>query len=87
MSLFKTFVTIMGIVMSLGYFPQAHKIWRNKSSATISIPSFIIFSVGTFTWFVYGLIIHDVPIILGFGLGVVGSWMILFLSVLYRKNI
>jgi len=86
MEIFKTFVTIMGIVMSLGYFPQAYKIWKNKSSATISIPSFIIFSIGTFTWFIYGIIIGDFPIITVFGLGVIGSWLILFLSIFYRNR-
>lgn len=86
MKIFQTFVTIMGVVMSLGYFPQAYKIWKNKSAATISIPSFIIFSIGTFTWFTYGIIIHDLPLIVSFVLGVVGSWTILWLSILYRNK-
>lgn len=76
----------MGTVMSLGYFPQAYKIWKNKSAKDISIPSFIIFSVGTLTWLVYGILIHDITIILGFVIGVVGSWSILFLSFLYKNK-
>lgn len=86
MKIFQIFVTIMGTVMSLGYFPQAYKIWKNKSAKDISIPSFIIFSVGTLTWLVYGILIHDITIILGFVIGVVGSWSILFLSFLYKNK-
>jgi len=86
MYIFKIFVTIMGIVMSLGYYPQAYKIWKNKSAADISIPAFIIFSLGTLTWFIYGITISDIPIIVSFILGVIGSWTVLFLSIKNKNN-
>jgi MtN3 and saliva related transmembrane protein len=76
----------MGTAMSLGYFPQAYKIWKNKSADNISIPTFIIFSAGTLTWLIYGILIRDMTIILGFVIGVIGSWSILALSFLYRKG-
>lgn len=85
MKLFELFVTGIGILMSLGYYPQAYKIWKHKSSENISIPTFTIFSFGTLTWFIYGISIRDLPIIFSFGLGVIGSWMILILSI-YFKN-
>lgn len=72
--------------MSLGYYPQAYKIWKTKSSKDISIPAFIIFSSGTLTWFVYGLVIKDFPIIVGFVLGVIGSLAILILSLKYKDK-
>jgi len=86
MKIFQMFVTVMGTVMSLGYFPQAYKIWKNKSSSDISLPTYIIFSIGTLTWLIYGILIHDFTIILGFVIGVVGSWSVLGLSILYRKK-
>lgn len=86
MKIFQTFVTVMGVVMSLGYFPQAYKIWKSKSASSISIPSFIIFSIGTFTWFTYGVVIHDLPLIFSFVFGVAGSWAILALAVIYRNK-
>ena len=87
MNLFKFFVTIMGVVMSLGYFPQAYKIWENESATSVSISTFIIFSIGTLTWLIYGLLIKDPVIILGFGIGVIGSWSVLILSIKYKNNI
>ena len=80
------FATIMGVIMSLGYFPQAYKVYKNKSSKDISILAFIIFSLGTLTWFIYGLVFRDIPIILGFVLGVIGSWLVLILSLIYKKK-
>ncbi len=78
--------TITGVLMSLGYYPQAWKIFREKSARDISIPSFLIFAIGTLSWLCYGIYLHDLTIILSFGLGVVGSWSILILSFIYRKS-
>lgn len=86
MELFKIFVTIMGVVMSLGYFPQAYKIWKSKSATSVSISTFIIFSIGTLTWLIYGLLIKDPVVILGFGIGVIGSWSVLILSIKYKRT-
>jgi MtN3 and saliva related transmembrane protein len=76
----------MGVVMSLGYFPQAYKIWRSKSSENISIPTFVIFAIGTLTWLIYGILIDDIIVILGFVIGVIGSWSVLSLSIFYNKK-
>lgn len=86
MELFKIFVTIMGVVMSLGYYPQAYKIWKNKTAVNVSIPSFFIFSLGTLTWLVYGVLLGDKPIILSFVLGVIGSWSVLILTLIYKDK-
>lgn len=85
-SIIQILATVMGIVMSLGYYPQAYKIWKSKSANDISIPSFVIFSVGTFTWFLYGVYNRDFTVASGFVLGVIGSWTILGLSIYYKKR-
>lgn len=82
----KIFATIMGIAMSLAYFPQAYKVYKNKSSKDISILAFVIFSLGTLTWLIYGIIFKETPIILGFVLGVIGSWLVLILSLIYKNK-
>jgi uncharacterized protein with PQ loop repeat len=86
MEYFKIFVTIMGVIMSLGYYPQAYKIWKNKSAVNISIPAFVIFSLGTLTWFIYGFIINDRVIMLSFVIGVIGAWAVLILSLIYKNK-
>lgn len=86
MQIFQTIVTIMGVVMSLGYYPQAYKIWKLKAAGEISVPAFIIFSLGTLTWFIYGIVLGDFPIIISFALGVVGAWLVLLLSLWYRRT-
>lgn len=77
---------IFGVVMSLGYYPQARRLWKSKSAENISIPSFTIFSIGTLTWFIYGLYLRDWVVALSFIIGVIGSWTVLILALSYRKN-
>ena len=79
--------TIVGIAMSLGYFPQAYKIYKSKSAENISLLTFSVFGLGTLLWTVYGFSIKDLTIILSFIPGVVGSWLILFLALRYKKQL
>lgn len=78
-------VSVAGFLLSLGYYPQAYRIWKKRSAEDISIPSYIVLIVGTNIYLAYGLYRHDVVLISGFLLGAIGSWLILFLTVYYRR--
>jgi uncharacterized protein with PQ loop repeat len=78
--------SIMGIIMSLGYYPQAYNILKNNSAKNVSKLSYTIFAVGTTTWLMYGILINNLTIILSFSLGVIGSWLVLILTLIYRKK-
>ena len=86
MKLFEVFVTAVGIIMSLGYFPQAYKIYKSKSARNVSFINYIILSIGTLTWLVYGILLKDVVIIISFVVGVIGSWLVLLLLLKYRNS-
>ncbi len=77
----------MGVVMSLAYYPQAYKIWRTKSSEDISVFTYLMFGIGTVVWFIYGAYLRDSVIMIGFLFGVIGSWLVLLLSLRYKKRI
>ena len=72
--------------MSFGYFPQAYKIYKLKSVKEISLINYIILGIGTFMWFLYGVLIKDMTLIFGFAVGIIGSWLILFLFFKYRNK-
>lgn len=78
--------TIMGVVISWGYYFQAYNIIKNKSAKNVSLASYVIFALGTLTWLAYGLYLMDWTIIIGFIFGVIGSWLVLVLMFLYRDN-
>jgi MtN3 and saliva related transmembrane protein len=81
-----TLATITGVLMPLGYYHQAWKIWKTRSAKDISIPLFVISAIGTASWFAYGWYLHDPIVILSFALGGVGSWTTLFLSLKYKEK-
>jgi MtN3 and saliva related transmembrane protein len=66
LTFFRVLTTIVGIVMSIGYFPQAYKLYKTKSADDISLVTFIIFAVGTLIRTIYGFVIHDIVLILSF---------------------
>lgn len=81
-----TLASIMGIVLSFGYYFQAYSIIQKRSAAGVSLPSYLIFALGTLTWLVYGVALRDFSIISGFFFGVIGSWLVLILILIYRKK-
>ncbi len=84
--MFEIIVTIVGILMSVGYYPQAYKIYKSKSARDVSVPTYAIFSAGTLVWTIYGVYLNDLPIILSFSIGVLGSWLVLALTLYYRRS-
>lgn len=83
--IFSFVVSIFGILMSIGYFPQAYRIWKNKSAENISLITYFIMFSGCFAWLIYGIILNDIPIIVSFIVGVFGSFLVLFMSLKYRN--
>ncbi len=86
MEIFRIFLAIVGLAMSFGYYPQIYKMWKNKSSENISLPTYAIFSLGTLTYLIYGILTKDITLIISFVLGVFGSWAVLILILVYRKK-
>lgn len=84
LKIFQIITTVVGIIMSIGYFPQAYKIYKTKSAENISLATFVIFALGTLIWTLYGFFIKDYVLILSFTVGVIGSWLVLFLSIKYK---
>ena len=78
--------TVAGVIMSVGYYPQALAMYRSKSAENVSRLSYSIFAFGTTTWLLYGLYLHNLTIVLSFVFGVVGSWLVLLLTLYYRGN-
>lgn len=83
-NLFELVASITGILMSVGYFLQAKKIFKNKSARDISLAQYMILGIGTMTWTAYGIYTRDAVIVIGFLLGAIGSWLVFFLTLKYR---
>jgi len=75
---------LIWVIMSLSHFLQAYKIYKRKISKDISLSFILIFTMGGLIWFAYGILINQWPVILSFGIAVVGTLTSLIMTLKYR---
>ena len=84
----KFFLTYIGFFAAfcttIAFLPQAIKVYKTKSTKDISLYMFLIFTIGVFSWFIYGLIIDDWPVILANAVTLVLSFFILIYKLKYK---
>ncbi|AEV97334.1 hypothetical protein A4D02_16795 [Niastella koreensis] len=69
------------LLTTAAYVPQAYKTIKTRSAGDLSIVTFSMLFLGTILWFVYGLYIHDTPIMLANGVTATLSGIIFFLKI------
>ena len=82
------FITIIGLTAAvfttISLFPQLIKIWKTKSTKDISTGMFSLFCGGVFLWFIYGVFINDLPIIVPNSLAFIQAIIILMFKAKYK---
>ena len=73
-----------GFMTAFSFWPQLIKVWKTRSTHDVSFWTFGILWGGIFLWFVYGLLIGDVPMIAANGLSLVLIGCILSFKIRYR---
>ena len=74
---------LAAIFTTIAFVPQVLKIYKKKSVEDISLPMWIIFSFGVFLWFIYGILIMSLPVILANIVTLMLSLFILFFKIKY----
>ncbi len=81
-------VTILGFIAggltTFAFFPQVVKAARTKSTGDISLGMVSLSSTGIFLWFIYGLCLRSLPIILPNFISFVLTSTLLTLKIKYR---
>ena len=81
-------ITILGLVAAtcttISFLPQAIKTIRSKHTKDLSFGMYAVLTIGVFLWFVYGIFIKDVPVILANGITLVFTTTILYLIIKYK---
>ena len=63
---------------TVAFLPQAFKVWKSNNTKDISLSMFIIFTIGVFSWLVYGVLIESIPIMISNFFTLIFSLFILF---------
>jgi MtN3 and saliva related transmembrane protein len=84
------YITLLGItagvLTTIAYLPQLIKTWQSKSAGDISWSMLIILCIGIILWLVYGVLVHDLPILLANVVTLVLALVILALKIRYRNQ-
>lgn len=68
-------VTLLGLVAgtltTVSVLPQVVKAWKTRHTKDVSLIMFLILFTGVALWFVYGLLIGDVPVVVANGITMV----------------
>jgi len=81
-------ITIIGLIAvaftTFALFPQLFKVWKTKSTKDSSTGMFILYCGGVLLWFIYGVYLKNLPIILANSLAFIQAIIILSLKIKYK---
>jgi MtN3 and saliva related transmembrane protein len=69
---------------TISFLPQVIKVYKTKSTKDISLYMFLIFTIGTFCWLIYGIIESSIPIILANTITLILSAIILLYKIKFN---
>lgn len=82
------FVSLIGLaaatLTTVSFVPQVIRVWRTRSTRDLSLPMYLVFTVGIALWLVYGLMIDDLPVILANVITLALAAVILFFKLRYK---
>ncbi|MBW4549709.1 MAG: SemiSWEET transporter [Aphanocapsa sp. GSE-SYN-MK-11-07L] len=78
---------VAGVLTTIAYLPQLIKTWKSKSADDLSWSMLIILCLGIVLWLVYGVYVHDLPIIAANIVTLLFAAVILILKIRYKKDV
>lgn len=75
---------IAAVLTTVSFIPQAIKTIRTRNTQGISLVMYIMFSTGVLLWFLYGIFINDIPVIVANAVTLFFAVIILFYKIIYK---
>ena len=75
-----------GTLCTLSFIPQVVKIYRTKNARDISLITFAVLSVGTVVWFIYGVMIKELPVMIANAVTLLLVILIIIMKIRYRER-
>jgi MtN3 and saliva related transmembrane protein len=80
-----TWITAIGLLAAClttsSFLPQAIKTIRTKDTSAISLYMYILFTLGTLMWFIYGIASQNLPVWIANGITLILASFILYFKV------
>ena len=71
---------------TIAFIPQVIQVWKSKSVEGLSLTTYIIFIIGVFLWFLYGLIIGSLSMIIANFITVLLASVIIYFIIKSKIN-
>jgi MtN3 and saliva related transmembrane protein len=72
---------LAAVLTSTSFLPQALKTIRTKDTSSISLSMYILFTLGTLMWFIYGIASNNLPVWIANGFTLILASIILFFKI------
>ena len=72
---------LAGTLTTIAYVPQVVKSWRSGSTSDVSLTMFAIMVSGVTLWLIYGVFMHDIPIMVANGATLLLAGTVLVLKI------
>lgn len=85
-----TNLDILGLAASVfttsSQIPQAIRTYKTRDVSGISLPTYVIITIGLMLWLTYGIIKNDLPLIVANSTMVLLTFAIAMMKVVFEKN-
>ncbi|MBF0218959.1 MAG: SemiSWEET transporter [Gammaproteobacteria bacterium] len=71
---------------TVAFVPQAWHSWHTRDLSGISLPMYLLFTLGVALWLVYGLLIQSLPIILANSITMVLALLVMGLKIVQLRS-
>jgi len=83
-----TLISILGfsaaVLTTASFIPQALKTIKTKNTKDLSLPMYVVLTMGVLLWLIYGILINDLPVLLANAITLVFSLIILVNKIRYK---
>jgi MtN3 and saliva related transmembrane protein len=70
-----------GFCTAIAQFPQAIKVIKTNDTKSISLGMYFIMTLGISLWFLYGVLLNNLPMIIANGVCLIPSVYILYITI------
>jgi MtN3 and saliva related transmembrane protein len=86
MTILSILATVFGITNGFANSPQIYRIFKTRSAKDISPLTYIILTLGTIVWILYGIEIKNIPVLIMNSLALLQFILIIIGIFLYGKT-
>lgn len=75
---------IAAVLTTSAFVPQVFKAWKSKSTASLSLPMYLIFFIGVILWLVYGFHLKSFAMIIANTVTAILALLLIILKLRYK---